>query len=228
MLQHYQYDQDQRPVSYAQQRLWLLDRLDLGNPSYTIARAIRMRGTLSLAALQETLRSIVARHESLRTTFTKVEGEPFQIIASSLDLETSLIDLSYLEEAAREVETLRLARDEAQRPFDLTRGPLLRTTLLRLHPEEHVLVLVMHHIITDAWSISLLFEEIGKLYEAFVNGQASPLPDLLIQYGNFARWQRETLQDEIDKQLPYWRQQLAGALSKNGCYQPSCEKDWKR
>ncbi len=158
------------------------------------------------------LEGIVARHESLRTTFAEIEGEPVQVIAVSCSLELPTIDLSDVPEPERESETLQLARDEAQRPFDLASGPLIRAKLLRLSADEHVLVLVMHHIITDAWSMSVLFEEIGQLYEAFAAGLPSPLPDLPIQYGDFARWQRESLTGEVlDRHLAYWRQQLAGA-----------------
>jgi len=211
VLQHYHRDQNIRPLSYAQQRMWLLDRLDPGNPAYNITRVIRLHGALSITALQESLREIVARHESLRTTFTEIEGEPVQVIAANYVLEIPIIDLSHFAEPERQSEMLRLARVEAQRPFDLTRGPLIRTKLLRLSADEHILVLAMHHIITDAWSMSVLFKEVGALYESFVAGRPSPLPNLPLQYGDFAQWQREALKEEIDEQLAYWRQQLAGA-----------------
>jgi amino acid adenylation domain-containing protein len=199
-------------MSYAQQRMWLVDRLNPGNPAYNIARAIRVRGSLSQEVLRESLQGMVARHESLRTTFAEIDGDPVQIIAVSGSLEMPTIDLRDVPEPERESETLRLARDEAERAFDLTKGPLIRTKLLRLSADEHVLILVIHHVVTDAWSMSVLFEEIGRLYEAYAAGLPSPLPDLPIQYGDFACWQRESLQgDVLDRQLAYWRNQLAGA-----------------
>jgi amino acid adenylation domain-containing protein len=211
MLEQGKNHQKIHPISYAQQRMWLLDRLEPGNPAYNIARAIRVRGALSTKALQDSLRGIVARHESLRTTFAEIEGDPVQVIAVSGSLELPTIDLRDMPVPERVSETLCLARDEAQRPFDLASGPLIRAKLLRLSTDEHVLVLVMHHIITDAWSMSVLFEEIGRLYSACAAGLPSPLPNLPIQYGDFARWQRESLTgDVLDRQLAYWRQQLSG------------------
>jgi len=206
--------QDILPTSYAQNRLWVLDRLEPENPAYNILRAIRMRGALSREVLQESLRTIVARHASLRTAFAEIDGRPVQVISAHCSLELPTVDLSAVPEPERESETQRLARDEAQRPFDLAHGPLLRAKLLCLRVDEHVLVLVMHHIITDAWSMSVLFEEIGQLYAAFAAGLPSPLPDLQLQYGDFARWQRESFPGEVlDRQLAYWREKLAGADS---------------
>jgi amino acid adenylation domain-containing protein len=201
-----------RPISFSQQQLWLFDQLDPGNPTYNIARAIRARGPLSGEALRESLQAIVARHESLRTTFAEIEEEPVQVIAAGCSLEFPTIDLSDVPKSKRESEALRLARDEAQRSFDLTSGPLMRATLLRLGADEHILVLVMHHIITDGWSMGVLFKELGQLYEACAAGLPSPLPDLPIQYGDFAVWQRKSLKGEVlDRHLAYWRSQLAGA-----------------
>lgn len=211
MIKTHQHDQDLHFLSYAQQRMWLLDRLDPRNPAYNITRAIRMRGSLSQVALQESLRGIVTRHESLRTTFTESEGEPIPVAAAACSLELPTLDLNDVAEEERESKALRLARDEAQQPFDLARGPLLRAKLLRLRTDEHILILTMHHIITDAWSMSILFEEIGRLYEAFVAGLPSPLPDLPIQYRDFAHWQRKSLPGEVlDRRLAYWQHQLAG------------------
>jgi hypothetical protein len=146
MLKKHQDKQDRHSISYAQQRMWLLDRLDPRNPAYNITRAIRMRGLLSEAALQESLHEIATRHESLRTTFTESEGEPIAVVATDCSLELSTINLHGVAEVERESAALRLARDEAQRPFDLARGPLLRATLLRLTTDEHILLLTMHHI----------------------------------------------------------------------------------
>lgn len=211
MLKQQEHGQDQHSISYAQQRMWILDRLDPRNPAYNITRVIRMRGVLSHAALQESLRAIVTRHESLRTTFSEIEGEPISVVAADGSLNLSISDLNSVAEAEREAEALRLGRDEAQRPFDLARGPLLRAKLLRLSTDEHILILTMHHIITDAWSMSVFFEELGRLYDAFVAGLPSPLLELSMQYGDFAHWQRESLKGEVlDKRLTYWRHQLAG------------------
>ena len=198
-------------VSFAQQQMWLLDRLDPGNAAYNIARALRIRGSLSAEVLTESLRSIAARHESLRTTFYEFDGEPVQVITAGVNVDFPILDLSELTESQREAETLRLARQEAQRPFDLAKGPLLRATLLRLKSDEHVFIIVMHHIVTDAWSMSVLFREIGQFYETLALGRPSRPPDLPIQYGEFARRQRDLQKGEdFDRHLAYWRSQLAG------------------
>ena len=199
-------------VSYAQERLWLLDRLDPGSPTYNLARAIRILGPLSTPALRDSFDGVVARHESLRTTFTEVDGQPMQVIAESRPFELPIIDLSDVPEAERESEMQRVIRQEAQRPFDLTRGPLLRAALLRVSQDDHVLLLLMHHIVTDAWSMGVLFREITQLYEAATTGRPSALPALPMQYADFARWQRASLTpDTVARHLAYWRAQLAGA-----------------
>jgi len=199
------------PTSFAQARMWLLDRLEPGNPAYNIARAIRVRGSLSTDALRKSLEAIVGRHESLRTIFAEIEEEPVQVLTAARSMELPTVDLSNLTEPERESCALRLARDEAQRPFDLTSGPLLRAKLLRLSADDYILLLVMHHIITDAWSMSVFFQEIGQLYEAFALGHPSPLSDPPIQYGDFVRWQRESVTGEVlEQRLDYWRRQLAG------------------
>jgi amino acid adenylation domain-containing protein len=202
------------PTSYAQRRLWFLDRLLPGTSAYNIARAISLRGQLSSGALQRSLQEVVARHESLRTTFAENDGEPMQIVEASRTLEMPIIDLSRLSESMRESQTVQLAREEAQQPFDLDKGPLLRAKLLHVGANEHVLLLALHHIITDAWSMSILLKEIGELYQAFATGLPSPLLELPIQYGHFSRWQREWLQGEVlEKQLAFWRKQLTEVLS---------------
>jgi amino acid adenylation domain-containing protein len=200
------------PVSYAQERLWLLDRLEPGSPAYNIARAIKLVGTLSTQALRDAFNGVVARHESLRTTFAEIDGRPMQVIAGSRSFELPLIDLGDLPEAGRESEVQRVIRDEAQRPFDLARGPLIRAALLRVRQDDHVLLLLMHHIVTDAWSMSVLFKEISQLYEAATTGRPSSLAALPLQYADFARGQRASLTPDVfDRQLAYWRGQLAGA-----------------
>ncbi|RMF36691.1 MAG: non-ribosomal peptide synthetase, partial [Chloroflexi bacterium] len=200
------------PLSFAQQRLWFLDQLAPNTPLYNIPDAIRLRGPLDVAVLERSLNEIVRRHESLRTTFRATDGKPVQVIAPTLKLPLPLVDLSGLPKAAREAEVQRLATEEAQRPFDLSRGPLLRVTLLRLGDEEHVALLTMHHIISDGWSMRVLVQELAALYDAFSHGRPSPLPDLPIQYADFALWQREWLQGEVlEEQLAYWKQQLSGS-----------------
>jgi amino acid adenylation domain-containing protein len=199
------------PVSFAQQRLWLLDRFDPGTAAYNIARAMRMRGALSIPALHESLAGVVARHESLRTTFADAGGEPVQVIAAHRSFELPTIDLTSVPPADREANALGLIRDEAQHPFDLTTGPLMRAVLLKLSNDEHILLLLMHHIVTDGWSMSVLFKEITELYEAAAAGRPASLQSLPMQYADFARWQRASLTaDVLDRHLTYWRTQLAG------------------
>ncbi|HSK63174.1 MAG TPA: amino acid adenylation domain-containing protein, partial [Pyrinomonadaceae bacterium] len=198
--------------SFAQQRLWFLDQLEPGLAAYNIPAAVRLVGKLDVAVLDWSLNEIVRRHESLRTTFNSVAGQPVQIVAPALELSIPVIDLTRIPDASRETEAMRLARQEAQRPFDLIRGPLIRAVLLRLRTEEHVLILTMHHIVSDGWSQAVLKTELGALYEAGVNGRGSPLPELPLQYADFAQWQRGWLKDEeLDRQLAYWQKQLAGA-----------------
>ena len=203
---------DSAPLSFAQQRLWFLDQLEPNSAFYNMPQAIRMSGPLDVGALRRALSEIAARHESLRTSFTVVEGNPVQVIAPAVSVELPVVELAELSESEREAEALRLAREEAQRPFDLERGPLVRASLLRLGGEEHVLLLNMHHIVGDDWSFSVLMRELMALYEAFSQGDPSPLKELPIQYADYAVWQREWLQGEqLEAQLAYWKQQLSGA-----------------
>jgi len=200
------------PASFAQQRLWFLDQLEPGSSLYNHLSAIRLKGALSVEVLQRALNEIVARHETLRTTFATVDEEPVQIITPALSAPLSVIDLNEVPETEREAEAQRLVREEAQRPFDLAQGPLVRASLLRLGDEEYILLLAMHHIVSDGWSAGVLFREIAVLYEAFSTGKLSPLSELPIQYADYAVWQREWLQGEVlEKQLSYWRGQLTGA-----------------
>ena len=150
------------PLSFAQQRLWFMDQLEPGSTRYNVSAAIRLSGQLDLEALERTLAEIVRRHESLRTSFVAVDGEPVHVISPAGEVSLSLIDLST--ESPREARAHKLAADEAQRPFDLSRGPLLRTQLLRLGESEHVLLLTMHHIVTDGWSLGVLVKEVATLY----------------------------------------------------------------
>ena len=200
------------PVSFAQRRLWFLDQLQAGTAAYNVPAALRLSGRLDAAALEAALNEIVRRHESLRTAFVAVDGEPRQVIAPSLHISLPTVEVSGATAEERENEARRLAREEAQRPFDLARGPLLRATLLRLAPEDHGLLLTLHHIASDGWSVGVLMRELTVLYRAFADGGRSPLPELTLQYADFAEWQRGWLQgSELETQLAYWRRQLAGA-----------------
>lgn len=200
------------PLSFAQQRLWFLDQLDPGNHIYNEPSAIRLAGTLNTSALARSFDEIIRRHEVLRTTFSTQEGHPAQVIAPYLKLQLSLVDLSELDDGAHEAETERLAIAEALRPFDLSSAPFMRVTLVRRSSEEHVLLLTMHHIISDAWSTGILIRELMTLYVAYSGGRNSPLAKLPVQYADYAVWQREWLNGEVlERQLDYWRKELSGA-----------------
>ncbi len=202
------------PLSFAQQRLWFLGRLDPESSAYNLPVALRLRGPLDARALERALGEIVRRHETLRTVFDEAGGEPVQVIRAAPDGAPALPapDLSGLPEGAREAEARRLALAEARRPFDLARGPLLRARLVRLAPGEHVLVLAMHHVAGDGWSVGVLFRELSALYPAYLAGEASPLPEPTVQYADFAAWQRAWLAgDVLERQLAWWRERLAGA-----------------
>ncbi|WP_199304817.1 non-ribosomal peptide synthetase [Coleofasciculus sp. FACHB-125] len=210
------------PASFAQQRLWFLDQLIPGNAIYNVPTVIRLKGTLNFAALEQTFNEIVRRHEALRTTFKVLEGQPVQVIpaescakASGLTIPLSVVDLRQFPECDRELQAQQLVAAEIERPFDLSSIPLLRVKLLQLSETEHILLLNMHHIICDDWSIGVLIRELGTLYTAFTckDGMhpVSTLPELPLQYADFAHWQREWLQGEVlETQLAYWRQQLNG------------------
>ncbi|HEX3557487.1 MAG TPA: amino acid adenylation domain-containing protein, partial [Thermoanaerobaculia bacterium] len=197
------------PLSFAQERLWFLDRLEGGGPAYNIPAAVRFSGALRPAALAAAFREIVRRHQVLRTRFVENGGRPVQVVGPSSGVPLWEIDLRALPVPESEVPVLLAA--EARRPFDLAAGPLLRTTLLRLGEAEHVMVLVVHHIAFDGWSTAVLMRELAALYPAAVSGRPSPLPELPQQYGDYARWQREgALAGALEAQVDYWRQRLAG------------------
>ncbi|MBN3950378.1 MAG: amino acid adenylation domain-containing protein [Nostoc sp. NMS7] len=201
------------PLSFAQTRLWLLEQLQPGNSAYNMSAAVRLKGQINIAALEHSFNEIVRRHEALRTTFVVVDGRPVQVIAPTLTLTLPIIELREVAETEREGEVIRLATEEEQRPFDLERGSLLRTTLLRLGEAESVLLLVMHHIILDGWSINVFVRELAALYTAFSIGNPSPLADLPIQYADFAHWEQQWLQDDVlQAHLSYWNRQLGGTL----------------
>jgi len=201
------------PLSSAQQRLWFLDQLEPGSPLYNIPTALRLTGKLDVVALRRVLQEIMARHDILRTTFPTENGhEPVQVVADRVDLPLPVVDLRHLPEPEREAEARRLVSDHARRPFDLAHGPLVRTILLHLADDEFILMLAMHHIVADGWSMGVFVQETAALYQAFVNGRPSPLPKLAIQYTDFAQWQQRRLgAEELAKQIDYWREQLYGA-----------------
>jgi amino acid adenylation domain-containing protein len=201
------------PLSFAQQRLWFLDQMEPGNPLYNVAYVTRMSGPVLAQALEDSLNEIVRRHESLRTTFQSLDDQPVQVIAPTLLLKLRVLDASHLPTPEeRETEARRLATAEIQQPFDLAAGPLLRPSLIRIGDDDHALILNTHHIISDRWSLGVLTQELAELYVANLQGHASPLAELEIQYADYAVWQREFLSGEVlDKQIAYWRQKLEGA-----------------
>ena len=201
------------PLSFAQQRLWFVDQLSPDSSAYNMCIAVRFIGPLNIAALTQTLEEITRRHEILRTTFPIVDEGPYQLIAGASALELRVVDLCSLPKGEQELLVDGNTSQEAQRPFNLARGPLLRATLLRNGEQDHMVLLTMHHIVSDAWSLAVLIHEVAALYEAFSHGAPSPLNELSIQYADFARWQREWLQgDVLEKQLGYWKRQLDGSL----------------
>ncbi|HXD50679.1 MAG TPA: condensation domain-containing protein, partial [Burkholderiales bacterium] len=199
------------PLSFAQERLWFLNRMEPESTAYHLFTGIRLHGALNVAAFEQTLQEIVRRHEILRTTFVTVDGRPQQRIGPPT-LSLRVTDLSTLNERERTATVERLANKTARRRFDLAVGPLLHTELLRLGDDEHVLFFTMHHIISDGWSSAVLVREVAALYEAFGAGRPSPLPELSVQYADYAMWQRDWLQGAVlEDHLAYWRHQLAGA-----------------
>ncbi len=201
------------PLSFAQQRLWFIHKLEPSSSAYNLPVAVRLSGRLNVAALERTLSEIVGRHESLRTSFRMGEGQPVQIIAPHVELSLPVKDLTHLPEDERMKEARELASADARLPFDLERGPLYRLALLRLGEEEHVLLFTMHHIVSDGWSMGVLVREVAELYRAFAEGEPSPLPPLPIQYADFAHWQRTHLAGEVlETHWQYWKRQLGGTL----------------
>jgi len=200
------------PVSFAQQRLWFIDQLDPGTPIFNIPASIRMRGPLNVSCFKRSVDEILRRHETLRTCFGTEKGEPVQVIAEDVRLEVSLIDLQVLptEEARLEVVRDLVTRD-CQRSFDLTQAPLVRTSLVRLGEGDHVLLMMLQHIVGDVWSVRVFMKELANLYQAYLSGKPSPLAELPVQYADYAVWQRNWLQGKVlEEQLDYWRQALSG------------------
>ena len=199
------------PLSLGQERLWFIDQLTPGNPAYNMFTAVRLKGEFDVAVLEKSFNEIIRRHEILRTSFPSIDGAPVQLIEPALTLSLPLFDLSDLSEAEREAEVRRLAEEEAHRPFVLAEAPLLRASVIRLGEHEHVVLVTMHHIVSDGWSLDIFTRELSSLYEAFHKGQSSPLPELPLQYANFAHWQRQWLQGEVfESLLSYWKTKLAG------------------
>jgi alpha-ketoglutarate-dependent taurine dioxygenase len=207
---------NQLPVSFAQQRLWFLDQLQPSNHAFNIPVALRVSGSLQIKVLQQCLTEIVRRHEVLRTTFTLVGDQPMQVINPPSELALVVEDLRGLTDEVREAEVLRLSTAETHQPFDLASGPLLRARVLRTGEQEHVVLFTMHHIVADAWSSNVLVKEVIALYGAYSEGNTSPLPELPVQYADFALWQRELLEGEtLDSLLGYWKKQLHGVAQLN-------------
>ena len=201
---------DALPLSFAQQRIWMLDQIDPGNALYNIRITVRLSGQLHFQTLHRCIDTLVLRHEGLRTVFAMGEEHPVQIIAESLSIELPVIDIRTLPTAERGTLTQQLATDAALRPFDLAHGPLFRAQLVQIETTEYVLSLTVHHSVSDGWSIGVLLKELAQLYDAFVKGQPSPLPALPIQYADYALWQRERLQGvHLEEYIGYWRDKLA-------------------
>ncbi|MBV9791331.1 MAG: amino acid adenylation domain-containing protein, partial [Chloroflexi bacterium] len=198
------------PLSFAQQRLWFLDQLQPNSAAYHLPLIVRLHGTIDIQALRQSITTIVQRHASLRTTFAEQDDQPVQVVMPQLDLALDLVDTP--ESSSHEPQTIeRLVRAELQQPFDLRQGPLIRAQLMRLSPLDHILMLTLHHIVSDGWSQGVLLRELTTLYRSFAQHEPMPLGDLPLQYTDYALWQRAWLQGEVlERQIGYWRQQLAG------------------
>jgi hypothetical protein len=200
------------PLSYAQERLWVLEQIEAAGAAYNIPETMRLSGALDVSALERAFVALVDRHEVLRTRFAQVDGIPVQVVDAPGLFRLECEDLSDLPDEEREGEARRRAGAIAWTAFDLERGPVFRAVLLRLAAEEHIAVVVMHHIVSDGWSMGVLIREIGALYAAHVEGRSSPLPELPVQYADYAIWQRDWLKGEaLERQVAYWKDRLAGA-----------------
>jgi amino acid adenylation domain-containing protein len=200
------------PASFAQQRLWFLDQLDPGTAAYNLPRAFRIVGPLNVGNLTRAFQIVIERHAALRTVFDSVEGEGRQIVLTEVEVEVPIVELGDFPESERETEALRIAAEEGRKPFDLKEGPLIRPVLVRLEPEKHFLVLTMHHIIADGWSIALLFREVTTAYASITRGEAPDFPELPLQYSEYAQWQREYMSGEVlSGEIEFWKRKLEGA-----------------
>lgn len=201
------------PVSFMQEWWWFLEHLDTGNPVFNLPFSYRLHGKLDLAALEKSLNEIIRRHETLRTSFITIEGQPIQRINAHQPFVLPMIDLTQLSGQEREARAGQIISDNVRQVFDLTQSPLLRALVVRLNEEEHVLTVTVHHIASDGWSLGVLIKELTTLYNAFAAGKPSPLPEIVIQYADFAHWQRNWLVDDVlEAKLGYWRKQLSGEL----------------
>ncbi|MCP5091524.1 MAG: amino acid adenylation domain-containing protein [Gammaproteobacteria bacterium] len=197
------------PLSFAQQRLWFLDRMAPGNPFYNIPLAVPITAYLNIPVLERSLNAIIQRHETLRTVFDEVDGEPSQIIRETMPLKIETIDISHLDRETHEAKTLELATADAVKPFNLRTGPLIRCSVVKRGLADNILLLSLHHIVSDGWSMGILASELTTLYQEFIMGQRNLLPDLSIQYADFTVWQRETFAgEELEQELAYWRTKL--------------------
>src|SRR5262249_41153010 len=210
----------QLPLSYAQQRLWFIDRLQGSSTEYNMAQALRLQGELDLHALGRAIQSIVDRHESLRTHFIEIDGRPHQVIEPKLEIGLPVEDLSQLDEAGQQERATAEMRRQEQEPFDLGRGPVLRVKLLKLGRRDHILLQNFHHIVSDGWSQGVFNQELKLLYEAYSRGADNPLEPLGVQYADFTLWQRQWLDEvALGREMDYWKQQLAGL--RNGWAAPA-------
>ena len=200
------------PLSPAQLSLWFIDQLEPGKPFYNIPAAYRLTGALDADVLQKSLHTLMQRHESLRTAFASNDGDPVQIVQAEVDLPFTLLDLSAMDPEAAEVEMLAVVEADAKRPFNLEAAPLFRLQLIKKHDSEHILLINMHHIISDGWSFDIYMQELSAVYQAYLAGEDSPLAALPIQYVEFAQWHNEFVNgDSVQKQLDYWQEKLGGA-----------------
>ncbi|MFN2304953.1 MAG: condensation domain-containing protein, partial [Anaerolineales bacterium] len=202
------------PLSFAQERLWFLDQLDVEHTSYNIPFAIRLTGSINVPALEMSISEIIRRHEILRTSYTTVDGQPVQVINPPDPFKLMSIDLQKISEEDRVDEARRLANEDACRPFDLTKSQMLRAILLRLDHHDHVLFFNIHHIAFDSWSTEIILQELDVFYDAFVTGKPIGLPEPPVQYVDYALWQKDRLSDKaMEAQLAYWKQKLSGSLA---------------
>ncbi|MDB6100268.1 MAG: Non-ribosomal peptide synthetase component [Gammaproteobacteria bacterium] len=200
------------PLSFAQERLWVLDRLEPENPLYNVCHSVRVPAALDPTVLEQTLNEIARRHQALRTTFRWTGDEPVQVIAPSLSVPLVVTDLTSLPSDQREATARQLGLDDVNQPFNLAAGPLIRARLFKLGDTDHVLLVCTHHIVSDGWSMGVLWQELAIIYEAYAAARPSPLPDLTVQYADYAVWQRQVLSDRVlEQQLSYWTEQLEGA-----------------
>ena len=198
------------PVSLSQQRLWLVDRLHGPSASYNMAASLTLNGALDMPALRATFNALLARHEVLRSAYQDIDGEPIMLIAEHLELEVGLRDLSAMDPTQRLQIAEQESLDNLRLPFDLRQAPLIRARVLRFGDQQHLLLLALHHMVADGWSVGVLVNEFSQLYASYRDGQQASLPALAVQYADYAAWQRATMDDQaLAFELDYWRKQLA-------------------